>query len=865
MTDSINTGLETKSLIKTLEANTNSAPKQINTKTPEIPNDSVELSTKKDEKKSFYTKIAIAGAAIAAAVGTAIYLKKHPDKADDMIKEGRQKLNEAETKAKQQADERAKQFEKEIEENRARLVEENAKRAKEIEARNAQRIKKQEEANKAWEKQREEAKIAAAKQKHIDDVNVANDFLKERWGKTDDEIADILQAKYNDNLLGPSFQLSHAFIENKNFVADAIIEKASKIENPVEKERLLAKAIDFVSEKTDSYLLFNNINKLEEINGRLNSLYKTDGAEFKLKDTVKKAVSEKINKLYATSDLSPKLTEALGSDADYALYKKLCKASREYKDFFGHKCDPMALLCVTDVKRDRGLTGFLHDTLPKLIRDEKNIVKKEDLWFKYLNITRKYENGNRHTEFSFDILNKMNEAFYKNEVKLPKGETLKYKEEIQSQLKETVDEFIFKQFDIPAIKTDEEKMALAKKVIRPLNRFMFRYTPEDVKVEHITSGLVELGKETKNEKYIEAAIDAAVSKNEKKHASELVDKLLGSEENLSAGLKEKLAKIRDNFRAESKKAAQEISNTIKSKSLTEALNTFTSRPETKNAIEEIAQKMNLSNAQLIEKINQGDGETIRRVIKRSLGNANAEGFMRDLNATPIWEDVVTYLDKIDDVVKDKVELEYLQNIRLRALGAMVRTTKAATPEKSEGYREILKAQITDMLYAKGADGKLAKETIDEAAVDGIANYLERLVLVPIPEHMMYGSLEKLLERPYGFKQETLNLFKTKMQEIKDRLKIKTEEDFYNEFFNRFKSGSKGRSRASSKVSSETAYETLNKYIEGDKLSKDSTKAEIKSAYRKLALKYHPDTCSEANKEAYEEIFKEIGEAYGALR
>ena len=46
------------------------------------------------------------------------------------------------------------------------------------------------------------------------------------------------------------------------------------------------------------------------------------------------------------------------------------------------------------------------------------------------------------------------------------------------------------------------------------------------------------------------------------------------------------------------------------------------------------------------------------------------------------------------------------------------------------------------------------------------------------------------------------------------------------------------------------------------VSKSSTKEEIKKAYKKLAIKHHPDK-NDGNKES-EEKFKEIGEAYSVL-
>jgi DnaJ-class molecular chaperone len=58
---------------------------------------------------------------------------------------------------------------------------------------------------------------------------------------------------------------------------------------------------------------------------------------------------------------------------------------------------------------------------------------------------------------------------------------------------------------------------------------------------------------------------------------------------------------------------------------------------------------------------------------------------------------------------------------------------------------------------------------------------------------------------------------------------------------------------------------MSNYYELLDINKNANKDDIKNAYKKLALKYHPDKTQDCNKKKeYEEKFKQISEAYEVL-
>lgn len=91
-------------------------------------------------------------------------------------------------------------------------------------------------------------------------------------------------------------------------------------------------------------------------------------------------------------------------------------------------------------------------------------------------------------------------------------------------------------------------------------------------------------------------------------------------------------------------------------------------------------------------------------------------------------------------------------------------------------------------------------------------------------------------------------------------KLEIPEIIIDQLLGRLQGGrQQSRSYQGSEVSAvDFAYKTLG-------LKSGASASEIKSAYRRLAMKHHPDRVPEKDKKAAEEKFKEIGDAYKILR
>lgn len=311
--------------------------------------------------------------------------------------------------------------------------------------------------------------------------------------------------------------------------------------------------------------------------------------------------------------------------------------------------------------------------------------------------------------------------------------------------------------------------------------------------------------------------------------------------------------------------ADDTAKMLNAKPLNEAFETFTANSEVKKMIAEVGTKFNLSSVDVINKMKEGDGKIIRSVMKNSIIRYEM-GAYKDVQST-FWDEAIQYLSKVDEVVKDPKELEFLKNIRLRVIGGKIMSLKNAAPEQAMIYHNILKSEITDMLFGKTHAKDIAEKIkIDDTVIDDIARRIGDIVWDLGSETTLYSAIEYNLGKyPLRYSDETRKVLNAKLKDIKERLGIRSDEDFYEEFKRRFFGG--GGKAPASKLSKDNAKKILNKYLPKEQQLGDNLKpSDIKAAYRQLAVKYHPDKAANAEQaKQFEEIFKEISEAYGVLK
>lgn len=674
----------------------------------------------------------------------------------------------------------------------------------------------------------------------------------------DDDVLEIINKRCENNFLDKYFQLERDLIYEPACISDDLLKAANEVSDPLKKEELLVKSFNFLPKKgVQTYWKENiELQKIETLYHEFRNLYKGNG-DFKSKQLFKETIQPKFLNVFENQKSIKVLNEILGSKCDYDLYEQLAEKSKTYKDVWGKNTNPMSQFTLewaeNDVKGKMRIAFFLNDVLPDLISAETNPLKKEDMLMKYLNTTIIGANNHKNTVEAYDILRRL-EALQANG-----GAKFVHKDSVSKQLNEMIDAY-FSKFKLP-LTSEKDKRVLADIVISNTNRKFFYFTPDDVKYSHIIDGLTIAGKRTGDEKYYRAAVDFAIQQNARGNAVNVIENIK-TDDKLSKAFKDEMVTVQNKLKSELKQMADDTAKFLNAKPLNEAFETFTANAEVKKVIAEAGTKFNLSSVDVINKMNEGDGKIIRYVMKKSISKYE-NGTYKNVQSA-FWDEAIQYLSKVDEVVKDPKELEFLKNIKLRAIGAKIMSVRNTAPEQKMIYHNILKSEIIDMLNGKDIAEKIK---IEDKAIDDIARRIGDIVWDLEPETTLYKAIKYNLEEGFAgrYSKETKEFLGTKLKDMQERLGIRSDEDFYEEFQRRFFGG--GGKAPASKLSKDSAKEILNKYLPEEQHLGDNLKqSDIKAAYRQLAIKYHPDKASNAQQaKEFEEIFKEISEAYGVLK
>lgn len=589
------------------------------------------------------------------------------------------------------------------------------------------------------------------------------------------------------------------------------------------------------------------------------SLIKTIWQKTKPAESKQAAKESPEEKQFKKTAAYKNLKKLLGSEADFKFYKQLEKAVLEHNEQDLNKNTYTYLFTqlsqpIEDNQKPM-MNLMLSVILPEVIDKEKDLLRKEDLFFKLYNIEN-YCGGTEFSDFSFNVLVKIRD-FYANN----KDTEFKNKEKLQNQITKTLNAFIFNKFAIPAEFSEDEKIAFARKVINKKNAELLQCTPENIQYNHIIDGLLEAGQENKSEKFYKAAIDFAINQKAPAEAVNIIEQI-ENDKSLSSALRENLQKVKTDCQKILSDSNKYILNSIKNKSYKESLKEFLNDEDVKKAISKQADIEKIPANKIINKIKNGDYQTIYKTICFSIKDSKAEKMAAQGNDCALWENIIHYLDKIDTIVKPAKEQEFLKNIQIRAITAKICENRNKNPMVSESYREVLKTKLKEILWSQTEININNKEVLEilTTEIGNIKYYLR-------PEEIVFNSIDRMVDSNYycNISKETNNELKKLRQEIKERLNLKSKDDINDdeekkfwektrEYFNQQNNSNK------QETLKHQALDILNKYLEkNEKLTENSSDKEIKKAYRQLAISYHPD------KFRSDEIFKEISNAYESLK
>ena len=285
------------------------------------------------------------------------------------------------------------------------------------------------------------------------------------------------------------------------------------------------------------------------------------------------------------------------------------------------------------------------------------------------------------------------------------------------------------------------------------------------------------------------------------------------------------------------------------------------------------------------RLNCPAGKSVLDMI-RELPELPEESTRDEYGVPMVYENILEYLERVDEnIVTKPYDLEKLKQCKVTILGEKARILAKANAEETFQVREVLKEQIQEILLGKaGKDGEIVTGCSDEKVLEGLAKYVEEhgnwCFLAEESDPILYMGLIDIIKN-CELPEESEKVAIYNLVNMKKRLGVNFSlmggwafaKAFYSSFLKYF---TPEQAREFLKfqeepeidmtkvaISSDSAISILNKYLSDDcKVCCDSTPGELKSAYRNLMLKYHPDINPTNNAQ---EIFTEITQAYNKLK